>query len=163
MTDNNLHETYRNAKTARRAQDQGREVAARGPWNLRNSSNGRGISQLCWTLERCVRQRWETGTGKQAAPFTPMQAFQETTTKASKLLLKGPKANGYKTDLWTLRRIAQVIEKHFGESYGFSGVWYLLSRIGWSCQKPERRAGERNDQAIAVWKKRGWPHIKKVP
>jgi transposase len=76
-------------------------------------------------------------------------------------LLKGPVAHGYPTDLWTLRRIAEVIEEHFGVSYDLSGVWHLLKGMGWSCQKPERRARERDEEAIGAWRREDWPRIKK--
>jgi transposase len=94
-------------------------------------------------------------------PSRPCKLSQGQLSKLQKLLLKGPKANGYKTDLWTLRRISQLIQKHFGQSYQLSGVWYVLSRMGWSCQKPEKRARERDEQAIADWRKKDWPRIKK--
>lgn len=81
----------------------------------------------------------------------------------TKLLLKGARKNGYPTELWTLGRIAEVIEKHFGIAYDPSSVWHLLHRMGWSCQKPEKRARERDAQAIAVWRKTDWPGIKKKP
>ena len=80
-----------------------------------------------------------------------------------RLLLQGPLAHGYTTDLWTLKRIVEVIEKHFGVRYDPSGVWHVLNGIGWSCQKPERRARERDDEAIARWLPQDWPRIKKSP
>jgi transposase len=81
--------------------------------------------------------------------------------KLERLLLKGPLAHGYPTDLWTLKRIAEVIEKHFGVHYDLSGVWHVLHGMGWSCQKPERRARERDEEAIASWRQQDWPRIKK--
>lgn len=83
--------------------------------------------------------------------------------KLGRLLLQGPLAHGYTTDLWTLKRIAEVIEEHFGVRYDPSGVWHVLNGIGWSCQKPERRARERDDAAIARWRPQDWPRIKKRP
>ena len=79
------------------------------------------------------------------------------------LLLKGPLAHGYTTDLWTLKRIAEVIEKHFGAPYDPSGVWHVLREMGWSCQRPEGRARERDEEAIARWRQQDWPRIKKSP
>jgi transposase len=81
--------------------------------------------------------------------------------KLERLLLKGPVAHGYPTDLWTLRRIVEVIEEHFGVSYDLSGVWHILKGMGWSCQKPERRARECDEQAVACWRREDWPRIKK--
>lgn len=61
-------------------------------------------------------------------------------------LLLGPEANGYETPLWTMARIAD-----------------LMHALGWSCQKPERRAKERNEQAIKGWVRDEWPAIKNKP
>lgn len=57
--------------------------------------------------------------------------------------------------------MAEVIEKRFGVRYDPSGVWHVLQRMGWSCQKPERRARERDEDAIVQWRKKDWPRIKK--
>ena len=77
------------------------------------------------------------------------------------LLLQGPRAHGYPTELWTLARVAQVIERKFGVRYHTSGVWLLLRRLGWSCQKPERRARERDEAAIRRWRRVTWPKLRK--
>jgi transposase len=77
------------------------------------------------------------------------------------LLLQGPLAHGYQTDLWTLKRIAEVVEKEFGVRYAPSAVWYVLRGVGWSCQKPEGRARERDEEAIVRWRQQDWPRIKK--
>ena len=79
----------------------------------------------------------------------------------ARLLLKGPPAHGYRTDLWTLGRVAQVIDKHFGISYHPGHVWRILQQMGWSCQKPDAQARERNEQEIRRWRQEHWPHIKK--
>lgn len=79
------------------------------------------------------------------------------------VLLKGPLAAGFTTDLWTLARVAQVIERRFGVKYHPGHVWYILRDMGWSCQKPERRARERDEEAITRWRKRDWPQVKKRP
>lgn len=81
--------------------------------------------------------------------------------KLETLLLKGARKNGYATELWTLQRIAEVIEKRFGVAYDVSSVWHILKGMGWSCQKPEKRARERDEEAIAVWRRDDWPRIKK--
>lgn len=78
-------------------------------------------------------------------------------------LLRGPMAHGYPTDLWTTQRIAEVIEHRYGVRYHRNHVSRLLAQCGWSCQKPERRARERDEQAIAHWKRTAWPRVKKTP
>jgi transposase len=77
------------------------------------------------------------------------------------LLGRGPLRAGYRTDLWTLPRVARVIRQHFGVRYHPAHVWKLLTGLGWSCQKPERRAVERDEPAIARWTRPAWPRIKK--
>ena len=62
--------------------------------------------------------------------------------KLGQLLRKGPLAHGYASDLWTLKRVAEVIEKHFGVCYGPSGVWHVLHGIGWNGRQPEGRRGD---------------------
>lgn len=76
-------------------------------------------------------------------------------------LLAGPQASGYDTQLWTLDRIADLIEQKTGVRYHAGHVWHLLRQLDWSCQKPERRAKERNEAAIARWKAEEWPRIKR--
>ena len=79
------------------------------------------------------------------------------------LLNQGARAHGFRNELWTLSRMATVIARHFGITYCPSGVWHLMHRLKWSPQKPQRRARERDEQAIAMWRTANWPRIKKSP
>ena len=83
--------------------------------------------------------------------------------RLGRLLLEGPGKHGYSTELWTLTRVAEVIAVTFGVHYDPSQVWRILRAMGWSCQKPERRARERDEEAIARWRREDWPRIKKRP
>jgi transposase len=77
-------------------------------------------------------------------------------------LAKGAEANGYPNDLWTLKRVAEVIERVTGVTYHPARVWYILrDQLNWSWQRPARRAVERNDEAIHDWVKQRWPQLKK--
>jgi transposase len=76
-------------------------------------------------------------------------------------LIAGPVKRGYKTDLWTLPRVAHLIEDLTGQRYHPGHVWHLLRSLGMSCQQPTRRAVERDEAKITEWKKRTWPAIKK--
>lgn len=79
-------------------------------------------------------------------------------------LERGPLDNGYATDLWTLARVAEVIERVTGVRYHPGHVWRILrEQLGWSRQRPARRAVERDEEAIDQWVKERWPKIKKVP
>jgi transposase len=83
--------------------------------------------------------------------------------RLKKILLRGPLAAGYPTDLWTCPRVAEVIERTFGVKYHPDWVWYILRSLGWTCQKPEQRARERDEKAIRHWRSVDWPRIKKSP
>jgi transposase len=76
------------------------------------------------------------------------------------VLEAGPLAAGYRDQRWTLARIRDLIAKKSGVHYTLPGVWYLLRRLGWTCQLGARRAIERDDGAIEVWKKETWPRVK---
>jgi transposase len=77
------------------------------------------------------------------------------------VLLDGPQAAGFDTDLWTLKRVREVIRRRFGVQFSEVHVWRLLGKLGFSSQKPERQAKERDEAAVARWKKRTWPALKK--
>jgi putative transposase len=76
-------------------------------------------------------------------------------------LERGPLAHGWSEDqCWTLGRIRVVIARGFHVGYTVQGVWHLLRRHGWSAQVPVRRALERDDGAVEVWKAEVWPRVK---
>jgi transposase len=84
--------------------------------------------------------------------------------KVEEALLAGAMANGFDTDLWTLERVAVVITQLTGVRYHPGHVWVILRRrLGWSLQRPERRASERDEEAILRWVAQEWPRIKKGP
>jgi transposase len=96
------------------------------------------------------------GPAGRKAKITPIQ-----TEQVIKALLVGPAAHGYKTQLWTLPRVAALIEELTEVRYHPGHVWRLLGALGFSCQRPERRAVERDEPAIRQWKRVQWPTIKK--
>ena len=97
----------------------------------------------------------------QPAPGRPRRLSARQRTRLVKLMLQGPTAHGYATELWTLPRVADLIARTFGVRYHPAHVWKILRGEGWSCQKPERRARERDEAAIRRWRTDRWPHIKK--
>jgi transposase len=76
-------------------------------------------------------------------------------------LLKGAMAHDFGTELWTLKRVRALIERLYGVRFSEVHVWRLLGAMGFSSQKPERRAIERNEATVAVWKRKTWPALKK--
>ena len=111
------------------------------------------------------RQAYQEGGPKAVAakphPGKPLRLTVAQRRRLAKLLLQGARKHGYSSDLWTLARVAEVIAVNFGVEYHPGHVWHVLRGMGWSSQKPERRARERDEQAIATWRQLEWPRIKK--
>jgi transposase len=94
-------------------------------------------------------------------PGRPPKLDAAQRQRIARLLLQGPIRHGYDTQLWTLERVSEVIQRHLGVSYHPGHVWRILLNLGWSCQKPESRGRERDEAAIEGWRKIDWPRIKK--
>jgi transposase len=95
-------------------------------------------------------------------PGRPPRLTRKQKASLIRHLLAGSLAHGYRTDLWTTQRIAEVIKVKFCVRYHRDHVGRLLHALNWSCQKPERRALQRDEAAIEEWKSRDWPRIKKT-
>ena len=78
-----------------------------------------------------------------------------------KKLEEGAVAAGFPTEQWTQARVKKVIEREFGVSYHQNYISRLLHDLGWSVQKPEQRAIERDEDMIRAWLSQDWPRIKK--
>lgn len=91
------------------------------------------------------------------------QLSSEDLTRVEQALRAGPTAHGYATDLWTLARMRDVIERVTGVRYHEGHVWRVMRKLGWSPQKPTTRARERDEEAIQRWRRTRWPALKKTP
>jgi transposase len=105
----------------------------------------------------------EEGLRVRFSPGRPPKLTARQKKQLVTLLLLGALAYGYATDLWTTSRIARLIFREFRVRYHRTHVGRLLHALGWSVQKPERRALERNEERIEHWKRQTWPAIKKKP
>jgi transposase len=83
--------------------------------------------------------------------------------KLSKMLVEGAFANGFPTEVWTLARIAKLIEREFGHGFSTVHVWRMIRDLGFSSQRPSGRALQRDEEAILAWKTKRWPALKKTP
>ena len=97
------------------------------------------------------------------APGRPPRLTSKQKKRLVRLLIQGAMAHGYRTELWTTQRIADLIERRLRVRYHRNHVGKLLHQIGWSHQKPERRAVERNEAVIIEWKRSVWSRVKKTP
>jgi transposase len=108
-------------------------------------------------------RRWGRGALRpKPTPGRPPRLTRREKARLLRYLLQGPLAHGYRTDLWTTLRVAQLIRRQFGIHYHRDHVGRLLHALNWTCQKPEKRATQRDEAAIAAWKQQDWPRIKKT-
>ena len=77
------------------------------------------------------------------------------------LLAKGAEAHGFRGDVWTASRVAEVIHRTFGVCYHRDHMGRLLREAGWSRQQPIERATQRDEAAIKRWYEERWPPSKK--
>jgi transposase len=110
---------------------------------------------------------WQTGGVKALAakPHPPRatKLSEKQKLQLVKLLLCGPRACGFGTDLWTCARVAAVVRKHFGVRYHPDHLGRILHDLGFSPQKPRLVAREQDRRAVERWRKEDWPRIKKKP
>jgi transposase len=117
-------------------------------------------SSICrWN--QMLREHGTEGLHRRKAPGNPCKLSHEQQDELRDILLTGAAAYGYPTDLWTLRRVAEVINEEFDIIYNFHSLGDVLHRMGFSPQKPKRRATERNEKAITTWLADHWSKAQK--
>lgn len=120
-------------------------------------------------VDRRSVRRWKAAYRQQGqralkavpAPGRPPKLSMEQGKTLEKDLLRGAEKAGFSTDLWTCPRVAELIKKRFGITYHVDHVGRVLRSLGWSPQKPARRAKERDQEQIQRWIKQDWSRIKK--
>lgn len=103
------------------------------------------------------------GLYRRKAPGAKRRLSDEQLGQLPALLAQGAEAHGFRGEVWTCQRVAQVIAKAFGVQYTPQHVGNILRRIGWSRQKPLTQASRRDEAAIAAWREETWPALKKKP
>ena len=93
----------------------------------------------------------------------PARLDDEQLQALGRALLQSPTEHGFGTELWTLKRVGALIKRQHGVKFSQTHIWRILGALGFSAQKPERRAIERDEDAIQVWKRKTWPALKKKP
>jgi transposase len=119
------------------------------------------------TAVRTWHKRWLAagvdGLRSTGQPGYPPLLNEQQRAELVEVLGAGPKASGFDGG-WTLARVATVIRRRFGVVYRYpSPVAALLHRLGFSVQKPTRRALERDEQAVTRWREHTWAQIVEPP
>lgn len=108
------------------------------------------------------KKKGEEALRSKGHPGFSSELTEDNRKKLKKILLRGPVRYGYPTELWTLSRIAEVIRKEFKITFTEAWVWHILHDLGFTVQKPQVKAKERNEKAISAWKETELPRLKKM-
>jgi putative transposase len=121
-----------------------------------------GVSEAAVSVwQKKLRKHGKGSLAQQKATGRPASLTTTKKAKLVKILKAGALASGFETERWTQARVQQVLEKKFGVHYHQNYISRLLHDMGWSVQKPETRAKERDEELIRAWLSRDWPRIKK--
>jgi transposase len=120
-------------------------------------------------VTRQTAQKWKgviRDGGKKALRSIPQHVptcrlTDEQQAELSQIIQKGATVSGFSTDLWTTKRIAEVVRKRFKIDYNPDHLGRLLHELGFSCQKPAKRAREQRPEEAMQWRRQSWPRIKK--
>ena len=77
-------------------------------------------------------------------------------------MVESPTKHGFPTDLWTAKRVAELIRTKLGVEFNPNYLREWLTKRNYTPQKPARKAKQRDPEAIAGWLKKDWPRIKKT-
>src|ERR671922_1357736 len=108
-----------------------------------------------------AREEGMEGLRHKPPPGATPRLSEDERARLPELLAQGAQAHGFRGDVWTCERVAIVIRKEFGVSYHPAHVSRLLKALRQSLQKPQRRANQRDEEAIERWKEHRWPSLKK--
>jgi transposase len=146
-----------------------REARRRQAWELKQQGwKQKDIARALGVSEGAVSQwfkRVEREGEEGLASHPPLgprpKLSEEQRQQIPQLLAQGAEAHGFRGDVWTSRRIRDVIARQFGVRYHPDHVRKLLREMGLSYQQPIERATQRDEAAIVVWTHERWPDIKK--
>jgi len=94
-------------------------------------------------------------------PGAPPRLSEDERARLPELVAQGAEAHGFRGEVWTCERVAEVIWREFGVRYHPAHVSRLLAKLRLSLQKPQRLADQRDEDAIEHWKDQKWPSLKK--
>src|SRR5215217_8642357 len=108
-----------------------------------------------------AREQGVEGLRHKPPPGATPRLSEEARAKLPELLARGAEAHGFRGEVWTCERVATMIRKEFGVSYHPAHVSRMVRALGFSLQKPQRRAEQRDEEAIEHWKEKKWPSLKR--
>ena len=142
-----------------------RDAEENGYANLSAAARRFGVSRASvgnW-VDRYEAEGWE-GLRTRKRRSTPPGLSDSDLKRLAKILEKGALKAGYRDDLWSLPRVAEVIKAEFGFEYHPAHVSKILRhRMGFSSQRPQRVPREKDQKKADTWLREEWPRIKGGP
>jgi transposase len=133
-------------------------------WSQQRIAEALGVSK--GAVSQWMKRARDGGGGPQAlkrrpAPGATPRLSEDQRARLPELLAQGAPSHGFRGEVWTCERVATVIRREFGVSYHPAHVSRVVRALGLSLQKPQRRANQRDEEAIEHWKEKRWPSLKK--
>jgi transposase len=131
-------------------------------WSQANVAEFLGVHAV--TVAKWIaryRAEGDAGLVAKPTPGRPRFLSPEQDQQVRAWLAQKPTAHGFRTDLWTARRVAELIRRNFGVTFHPNYLRAWLTQRGYSPQRPVRRARQRNEEAILHWVANDWPRIQK--
>src|SRR5215204_211097 len=113
----------------------------------------RWMTRVAREGEEALRARPHLGAAPKLSP--------EQLRMLPEFLAHGAEAYGFRGEVWTCARVAEVIRREFSVTYHKDHVSRLLKALRWTPQKPAERAAQRDEQAVVGWRDERWPELKK--
>ncbi len=137
------------------------ELKQRG-WKQTQIADALGVTEgaVSQWMKRATEEGVE-GLRHKPPPGATPRLSEDERARLPELLARGAEAHGFRGEVWTCERVAKVIRREFGVSYHPAHVSRLLKALRQSLQKPQRRANQRDEEAIEHWKEKKWPSLKK--
>jgi transposase len=141
-----------------------RELKQAG-WKQQDIATARGVTSgaVSQWLTRARVEGVGEGLRRHPAPGPTPKLTPEQLAQLPALLDRGAEAYGFRGQVWTCKRVGEVIRRTFGVIYDPSHMSRLLHRLGYSVQRPIERATQRDEGAIRIWWEQRWPALKKRP
>jgi transposase len=131
-------------------------------WKQTEIADALGVTQgaVSQWMKR-AREKGVQALRHKPPPGAPPRLSEDERARLPELVAQGAEAHGFRGEVWTCERVAEVIWREFGVRYHPAHVSRLLAKLRLSLQKPQRLADQRDEDAIEHWKEKKWPSLKK--
>src|SRR5215216_7675433 len=132
-------------------------------WSQQRIADALGVSKgaVSQWMKRARQGGGPQALKRRPPPGATPRLSEDERAKLPELLAQGAEAHGFRGEVWTCERVATVIRREFGVSYHPAHVSRMVRALGFSLQKPQRRAEQRDEEAIDNWKEKKWPSLKR--